>query len=292
MLAEGVGMLDAVRIRDLHCAGFDVRLQFNPKRIVSSGAKVDAASIKVRKCFLCVEHLPEAQQGILYRENFLILCNPMPIFRQHFTISHVRHIPQAVEEFILEFLSFGKDLSPHFTVFYNGPKCGASAPDHMHFQASPAGTIPVEIDARNPERRVLRKKLAGVDIYLLKQYGREVIVLEGKIEQEMEQVFLRITTAMRKVMNTLEEPLMNVLCSYAEGSWRIIVFPRTKHRPDVYFREGDDKILVSPAAVDIGGLVITPVEKDFVSVSEKLMEQIFREVSVAPETLDAIIDKM
>ncbi len=290
MLADGVSALKNVQTRSVDCGTFSVRLQYNPKRIVSTGAKVDAASIKERKCFLCVGNLPAEQQGVLFKEKYLILCNPMPIFKEHFTISHIDHIPQSIEEQILTFLSLAKELSPTYSVFYNGPKCGASAPDHMHFQASPAGLIPVEREII--ERREIKKQIAGVSISTVKEYGRSVIVLEGNTEQEMELTFLRLTRAMRIVMNTNEEPMMNVIGSYDSGRWRLIVFVRSKHRPEVFFKDGNDKILISPAAVDIGGLVVTPMEKDFHAVDAEMIKNIYEEVSVSNELLKSIIDKI
>ncbi len=290
MLADGVSALENVQTRIVDCGTFSVRLQYNPKRIVSTGAKVDSASIKERTCFLCVGNLPQEQQGVLYKEKFLVLCNPMPIFNKHFTISHVDHIPQSIEEQILIFLSLAKDLSPAYSVFYNGPKCGASAPDHLHFQASPNGFIPVEIEIA--ERKELQKQLGRVSIATLKNYGRSVIVLEGNTEQEIELTFLRLTRAMRTVLKTNDEPMMNVIGSFADGRWRLIVFVRSKHRPNVFFKEGDEKILISPAAVDIGGLIVTPMEKDFLSVDKAMIKNIFEEVSVTEELLDAIVESI
>jgi hypothetical protein len=290
MLADGVLALGNVQTKVVDCGSFSVRLQYNPKRIVSTGAKVDSASIKERKCFLCVGNLPAEQQGVLFQEKYLFLCNPMPIFKEHFTISHINHIPQSIEEQILTFLALAKELSPVYSVFYNGPKCGASAPDHMHFQASPTGLIPVEGEI--VERRKIKKQIGGVSISTVKDYGRSVIVLEGKNEQEMELIFLRFTGAMRMIMKVNEEPMMNVIGSYEKGIWRLIVFVRSKHRPAVFFKEGIDKILISPAAVDIGGLVVTPMEKDFQTVDAKIIKNIYEEVSVSNELLKSIIDKI
>jgi ATP adenylyltransferase/5',5'''-P-1,P-4-tetraphosphate phosphorylase II len=290
MLAGGVTALRNVQTRTIDCGTFSVRLQYNPKRIVSTGASVDAASIKERKCFLCEGHLPPEQQGVLYNEKFLILCNPMPIFSEHFTISHIDHIPQSIEEQILSFLSLAKDLSPHYSVFYNGPKCGASAPDHMHFQAAPAGLIPVEQEIYAHKK--VKKNLNGITVSSLERYGRSVIVLEGKSKQEIELTFLRLTAAMRNIMKTNEEPMMNVVGSHQNESWRLIVFVRSKHRPSVYFNEGERKVLISPASVDIGGLVVTPVEKDFRTADAALITEIYEEISVSGETLSKIIEKL
>ncbi|MFZ4620050.1 MAG: DUF4922 domain-containing protein [Bacteroidota bacterium] len=290
MLADGVAALQNVQFKNVECGTYSARLQFNPKRIVSTGAKVDAATIKERKCFLCVGNLPPEQQGVLYQEKFIILCNPMPIFREHFTISHIDHIPQSIEEQILTFLSLAKDLSPVYSVFYNGPKCGASAPDHMHFQGSPAGLIPVEHEIDHFLRPV--KKIKDVNVSVTENYGRSVIVLDGSDMQQMELAFLRLTSAMRSVLNTNEEPMMNVIGSYNNNSWRIIVFVRSKHRPAVYFNEGDAKVLISPASVDIGGLIVTPMEKDFRSVDGAMVNSIYNEVSVPQEIISSIIGKL
>ena len=290
MLADGVTALENVQTKVVDCGTFSVRLQYNPKRIVSTGAKVDAASIKERKCFLCVGNLPAEQQGVLFKEKYLILCNPMPIFKEHFTISHIDHIPQSIEEQILTLLALAKELSPEYSVFYNGPKCGASAPDHMHFQASPSGLIPAECEVI--ERRKIERHIGGVSISTVKDYGRSVIVLEGNSEQEMELSFLRLTRAIRVVMKTNEEPMMNVIGSYINGIWRLIVFVRSKHRPAVFFKEGNDKILISPAAVDIGGLIVTPMEKDFHTVDAETIQSIYKEVSISSELLNTIVEKI
>ncbi|MFA6440307.1 MAG: DUF4922 domain-containing protein [Bacteriovoracaceae bacterium] len=290
MLADGVAALQNVQTRTVDCGTFTVRMQYNPKRVVSTGAKVDAASIKERKCFLCVGNLPEEQQGVLYRDRYLVLCNPMPIFREHFTISHIDHIPQSIEEQILVFLALAKDLSPAYSLFYNGPKCGASAPDHMHFQASPAGGIPVEQEL--PSHLVYASAIGGVSVSTLKQYGRSVIILEGSNVQEMELMFLRLTSAMRRTMKANEEPMMNVIGSYTEGRWKLIVFVRSKHRPNVFFHEGEKKVMISPAAVDVGGLIVTPMEKDFRTTDSTMIASIFREVSVPGETIQRIIESI
>lgn len=291
-LTTGYASLDSIRLRQVACRGYSVWLQFNPGRIVSTGAKVDAKSIRERRCFLCVQNLPEAQKGILYKDEFLILCNPAPIFREHYTISHVQHIPQIFSTYTIRFLELARDMSPRLTVFYNGPRCGASAPDHMHFQASPSGTIPVEGAACEKNRRVVRRSLHNVNILTLAEFGRQVLVLESKHIDDLQQVLSELTESFRSMTGEPDEPMMNLLCSYGDSSWRVILFPRSKHRPDAYFKEGDERILISPAAVDIGGLVITPLEKDFNTVDAPTMERIFEEVSLAREKVDAAIDML
>ncbi len=288
-LTTGYASLATVRLREIRCRGFSVWLQFNPGRIVSTGAKVDAQSIRERRCFLCVENLPEPQKGIVYKDEFLILCNPAPIFAEHFTISNIRHIPQVLAPYIPTMLDLARDLSPRLTVFYNGPKCGASAPDHMHFQANPTGVIPVELSAREESRRMFRRSIDSVDILTLQDFGRQVIVLESRQKENLVTVLTNLTEALRQTMGVSEEPMMNVLCSFSGEEWRVILFPRSKHRPDVFFKEGAERIVISPAAVDIGGLIVTPLEKDFKTVDASRVESIFQEVSLPPADLDKTI---
>ncbi|MBI3787045.1 MAG: DUF4922 domain-containing protein [Ignavibacteriales bacterium] len=291
-LAEGVASLASVVVREIKCSSFSAYLQRNPQRIVSTAAKVDTKTIRERKCFLCVENLPAAQKGVLCNGEFLVLCNPAPIFKNHFTISNVKHIPQSIEAFVGTFFQLAKDLSPALTVFYNGPKCGASAPDHMHFQASPTGAIPVERDATDSARRILKAQEDAVAIYTLKNYGRQVVVLESGDKQALEATLLKFISAMRKIMSVTEEPMLNILCSYSSHGWRLIIFPRKKHRPEAFFKEGDEKVLISPAAVDIGGLIVTPIEKDFNRVDARMIEGIFNEVSLEAETVGSIINDL
>ena len=259
-------------------------------RIVSTGANVDGASIRNRKCFLCVENLPAEQKGVLYGDEFIVLCNPAPIFPHHFTISNVQHVPQEIGIFVGTFLSLAKDFSPDLTVLYNGPECGASAPDHMHFQAGPSGLIPVERDAEDKQRRILQKKDGVVSFLTLRSYGRGVILLESEDERELESCIQKLLGRMKRIVHAKNEPMLNMLCSFRRNTWRVIIFPRRKHRPNVYFQDGEARMVISPAAVDIGGLIIAPIEKDFLKIDAKLIEDIYKEVSVDEDALGKIIE--
>lgn len=290
MAAEGYASLQYAQTREVQCRTstgevFSVWLQFNPKRIVSTGAKVDAHSIRQRRCFLCVENLPAEQQGLLYQNEFLVLCNPMPIFSEHYTISHVQHRPQLIEAHGEIFLQLARDLSPAYTVFYNGAQCGASAPDHFHFQAAPAGKIPIEQEAGAVAHREPIREIDGVAVSFLKEVGRAVLVLEGTNAAKLAATLQQLLVKMQALLNTADEPKINILCHYDSPRWRVILFPRRKHRPDVFFKEGEEKILISPASVDMGGLIVTPVEKDFRTADAKMVEAIFHEVSWDDEML-------
>ena len=288
-LGEGYRALAHLRVRELQLDGFSVRVQCNPQRMASSGARVDARSIQSRPCFLCLENLPVAQQGVLYREQFLLLCNPAPIFAQHYTISHLQHRPQALAGQLALLLQLAKDLSPLFSVFYNGPQCGASAPDHLHFQACPARAIPIETQIHQPARRVLVKHVLGVAVHQIQNLGREILLLAGIEQEAMAQAFQRVLAALDQIAPGDEEPMLNVICSFQDNLYHVLVFPRRKHRPAVFFQDEKERILLSPAAVDMGGLIITPREEDFVRVEAGLIAAIYREVSLPPETTRRII---
>jgi hypothetical protein len=288
-LSDGYDALGAVKTRSIDCDGLSVTLQFNPRRIKSTTARTDELSLQSRKCFLCIENLPEEQRGILYQDNFLVLCNPVPIFDRHFTVSHINHREQSFEAFPDIFLDLASELSPFYAIFYNGPRCGASAPDHLHFQVCPANVLPIEAATADESKRVLKRSEGTVSISTLDNCGRQVVVIESRDQKETDLAVRRLLKAMRKIQIVTDEPLINVLCTFVNGMWRLIVFPRSKHRPEVYYRRGDGRVLISPAAVDLGGFVITPLEKDFVSVDARLVRDIFREVSLDGEVVERIL---
>jgi hypothetical protein len=279
-LRQGYEALKAAAIRRVPCSGYTLNVQWNPQRIVSSAARVDPDSLRARPCFLCRENLPDAQRAILYRKEYLVLCNPAPIFRQHYTISHIDHRPQSIEPALTAFLSLMKDLSPHFTVLYNGPKSGASAPDHQHFQAAPAGALPVEADIRTGGRLRLQREMNGVDIFEAAGMGRAILVLKGAKPDRVTSALLRVIAAMRTALGANGEPMMNLTGFYKEGHWTVLIFPRRKHRPHVFDLDGEAQILITPASVEMGGLFITPMEKDFRALDARLVDTIFRDVSV------------
>lgn len=290
LLRKGWEALESTTMREIPCKDFSIKVQYNPGRIVSTGAQIDDQSIRRRKCFLCPEHRPPEQKAVLYHDAFLILANPIPIFRQHFTVAHTEHTPQVFESHIDEFLMLAAELSPLLTLFYNGPRCGASAPDHMHFQACSSGVIPIERDIIDPTHKIHLRTLDGVTLSTIKNYGRGVIVLESGLRHNCALALHRLMNVIKELCNETEEPMMNVLGSFNEGIWRIIVFPRRKHRPSSFFV--DDRIVISPAAVDMGGIIITPVEKDYRNMETSLIESIYHEVSVSAERIQSFIDKM
>jgi hypothetical protein len=290
---EGSRSLETARYREIRCDGFTVLLQFNPLRMASTGAQVDPDSVRKRACFLCVENLPPEQTGILYEGKFMILCNPAPIFSPHYTISTVRHQPQKIEGSERLLLSLAEDLSGDYTIIYNGPRCGASAPDHLHFQAVPAGSMPVEREIDEERRRKYICRLNDADLYRIEKLGRAVLLLEGDNTRRVEAAMVLLLDAMKKSLpDGHDEPMMNLLCHHNAGGWRVTVFPRRKHRPDAFCREGDDRIIVSPGAVDLGGLLVTPQERDFLRLDAQSVQSIYGEVSMDEEGLDNLLSAL
>lgn len=280
--AQGCRNLASVQVREL--LGDDkVYLQYNPARAVSSGAVVDADSIKERPCFLCLENLPVRQKGILYRNDYLILCNPAPIFKNHFTIVSLKHEPQAISS-INWLLRLAADMQG-YAVFYNGPECGASAPDHLHLQMVPAKTLPF---LREINKMRCVKKISKVEYRMAEKSNRSALVLESKYVRELRQAFLNFLDSVRKKMGLNKEPLINAICVYKEKRWRLVVFLRRKHRPDAYFVEGEKRIFVSPGAVDMAGVIITTLPANYESLDYNDIREIYRGVSL-PENITASI---
>jgi len=291
-LREGYESLKNVRERNLACEGFSTLLQYNPGRIKSSTAEVNKINVKERHCFLCLDHLPEDQRGILYRGDYLILGNPMPVFPTHFTVSHIDHRVQAIEEHIETFLQLLADLGSDWTILYNGPKCGASAPDHLHFQAVPSGKMPIEKEIREGKRLTRLRRVDGILLYRAKGLGREIIVLEADDPIAIGRVSRDFLMALKKVLITDEEPMVNIAGWYEHGKWRLVIFPRRKHRPDIFFKDGDVRMVISPGVIDMEGLLITPVEKDFKRLDAATVEEIYKEVSLEEEIVERAIEAM
>ncbi len=291
-LVGGYEALEKAGLREIRGDGWGVRIQFNPRRIVSSGADLDPESLRRRPCFLCPGHLPPEQQAILYRNDYLILCNPMPIFPGHLTIAHRRHLPQALRGNMITFLRLAADFGPRMTLFYNGPRAGASAPDHLHFQAAPAGLLPVEQEIPDLRKRTGTRQWKGVEICRTAGLARGILVIEGKEEGAVAAAAGEAIAALGRLTSSDGEPLLNLLCTHTGEGWRLILFPRRKHRPDAYFREGKERLLISPGAVDMGGLIITPREEDFHALTPDLVAGIFREVALDDAAVEGLLNSL
>jgi len=282
-------VLKQVRVKEMNFDGFKVSVQFNPARIVSSSAKVDSKSIQERKCFLCEQNRPSVQKGIPFRDDYLVLINPFPIFPKHLTIPACEHVDQLIFNRFGDMLDLAYNLD-EFTIFYNGPKCGASAPDHVHFQAGSKGFLPIEKEWR---------MFAGSEIvdhqsaklYILNKYLRGTFVIEAEAKESAVKLFERIYTSLETKPGE-GEPMMNILAWFDADKWVICIFPRTLHRPSCYTAQGDDNILISPASVDMGGVFITPLEKDFEKISAGNVTEILQEVCIDEMKLQEIAEHL
>jgi ATP adenylyltransferase/5',5'''-P-1,P-4-tetraphosphate phosphorylase II len=290
LLRRGYDGLSNVESRIFTFDGFHVNVQFNPGRITSTTAKVDEKSIRERRCFLCARHLPDEQRAILYHDQYLLLCNPYPIFPEHFTIPHIDHRPQEILQAFSAMLDLTRDLSPRYTVLYNGPRCGASAPDHLHFQAGTGGVMPFEneLGMITGDRREALVESKNLRVTCFLDYFRSVIVAECFSQKQLEDVFQRMYEAYQRISGGNEEPMMNLVSMLRDGRWTLAMFARSKHRPSMFYADEDEKLLVSPAAVDLGGVLTLPREKDFRRFSRDLVARVFEEVSLEEEKFAAL----
>jgi len=279
--------LAATRLREIDC-GYRVFLQHNPQRAVNSGAALDAESIRNRPCFLCAANQPEEQRGILYRNEYLILCNPAPVFPGHLTIVHVNHQPQLLTDSIMPLLHLARDLAPDYCVFYNGPACGASAPDHLHFQAIPVNSLPVE---NLPDKYLGEAgEYSAVKIIRGVNLDRALVIMESANPEALRRQLLILMAKATSLAGVVKEPKLNVIAIQEKLISRLIIFFRSKHRPDAFFQEDDGRIFVSPGSVDMGGFIITPRENDFQRLAGDDIRKIYREVSVTPDLLNKILE--
>lgn len=328
LAAGNFRQLEKVKTRHLLFSGFEVLVQFNPERLKSTAAKTDSDSIQARPCFLCEKNRPPQQRGIPFDDQFTVLVNPYPILRRHLTIVSRDHVEQRIIN------SFGRMLSiaaalPDYIVFYNGPQCGASAPDHLHFQAISRGYLPIEKDYESQQftHRVLSGH--GYEILNWTGYLRGIITLAGREKKTLESLFESVYESLRlfntrkagsgqgygdgtgslpgtglqpgavsqpepggQSRNSEAEPMMNILVYRTGETLNVHIIPRKQHRPRQFYASGRDKITISPASVDLGGLVITPREEDFNRVTEDDIADIFRQVCLEEEELHRMINKL
>lgn len=283
-VAKNYGALSQVETRELQIGDATVMLQFNPERIRSSAAKVDTASLKARKCFLCSENQPREQEMISWHNKYKIQVNPYPIFPRHLTIANLRHVPQSILGRVGDMLRLAHDL-PEFVLFYNGPKCGASAPDHMHFQAGNKGFLPFCTEFQSG--KVKTELFAGGKISFCASSPGHPFVISCAKAMEVEMLAERFI-ALLPVRSGELEPMMNVLCWIEQGIYYLAIFPRVKHRPSNY-GEGEGQFVLSPASVDMGQAFAVPVEKDFKSLTAVDVQIMFQELCISSEGAERLI---
>jgi hypothetical protein len=293
ILKNATEALSLVRENKFLFNSYEMYTHYNPGRVHSTTADVSTEAIKKRQCFLCAENLPEDQKGVIYRDKYVVLCNPFPIFRGHLTVTNLKHKPQRIRDVFRYMLLLSKDINDYCFI-YNGPEAGASAPDHQHFQACRKDSLPVIDDYEGLKNEYGEEIIKGkMYAYPVEDGLRKMFILESDSHHSLVRNFNSIYNSFKEISKSHVEPMMNIISSYEEDTgWKVIIFFRNKHRPDAYFKEGDDNITVSPATIDMGGVLVTPFEKDFKKIDRDILSQIYREVSVGKEEFEYLKTKL
>lgn len=269
-----------------------LKVQFNPARIVSTGAKIDKHTLGERPCFLCERNRPKEQMTKQIDDHFQLLVNPFPILPVHFTIPATKHQPQSIYRHYGEMHRL-LSLHSELMVFYNGPKCGASAPDHLHFQAGTSGVLPLQTNWQRLSRN-LTDVISLTDeekISVLRDFLVPAFVIISKSEDSDEELFHRLYRSM-PMRGDESEPMMNIIAWRKGDEFISAVIPREKHRPDAYFAEGEAQMMVSPGALDMAGLIITPREEDFSKINLDKATALLRECGISAEKMEAIVNNL
>ena len=295
--------LKNVLTREMEIGGLTVTLQHNPARMISSAAKITKSELAKRKCFLCRENRPQEQIMLKFEgrkgKKYHVLLNPYPIFPDHLVIAAARHTDQTIWRRYVDMLDLARKYTD-FTFFYNGPKSGASAPDHHHFQAAPKGLMPLERDAwgaldsdRNDKSQVLKHvvSLQDADLYHYQKFTKGVFVLEAETAKSAAKLFYRLLDC-AEIPEGENEPMFNLFTSYHGGRFRSIIVFRSCHRSHHYFSEGPDHLTMSPGCADMGGMLIVPVPEEYESLTPELLSEVIAEVSVSKEEEARILSRL
>lgn len=281
-----------VKTRELACGEITLKLQFNPARIVSTGANIDRKTIAERPCFLCEQNRPKEQMQKQVDKNFTLLINPFPIMPQHYTIPLRTHRPQSIG------MNYGEiyrllNAYPTLTVFYNGPKCGASAPDHMHFQAICSGMLPLQTNWPRLSRgsEVLLSKDERGAVAAVRDFAVPVFSIRTTDQHTGEQLFRKLYSAL-PMHGGETEPMMNIIAWRDGDDYQVVVIPRTKHRPDCYFADGEEKRLVSPGSLDMAGFIVTPRPEDFETLTAEEAIAILQECGMSEAAFNEAVEKL
>lgn len=279
-LAGALEKLDHASRRTLQLDGRTFRLQHNPARIVNVNAPIIAEEVARRPCPLCPPNMPTEQKALPFFDNWMVVCNPLPLFKRHFVLIHGEHKPQCSVKILPAMIEFTRLTG--FVTLYNGPRSGASVPDHLHLQAAPPGWLPIEEQLPQPD-------------------GREIVVdnrlphrifIDATDSERAGVLFQRTLLALDefKMQRSDTEPGMNIAVTPgAEGRPPLVaVHPRRKHRPACFYKEGEARYVVSPGSADMAGMLILPRQEDFERLDERKVNTVFSEICLAPEQLDRV----
>jgi hypothetical protein len=275
-LARGIEALAHAQTRAVRIDWFDVFIRHLPHRAASTTAAVDRDSIAKRPCFLCAENLDQEEKGLDFNADYVIYFNPFPILERHLSIVHRAHGKQHIAGETHTMLQLAAAL-PGYFVLYNGPECGASAPDHTHFQAALRTLFPIEKDT------------AGIDGIAVRNYARNVLLFRDSEASRLSDKIERTVELLSRVTDKRPEPLVNIVAFYDRNRWTVYLFPRDKHRPGV-FHTGE--LTVSPGTIDLCGIFVVPFQKDFDRISGQDIAAIFREVTLADDIFETVVAKL
>lgn len=295
-LKESIHGLSAVRTRSVSLGGRTVTVQFNPGRAVSTTAKVDAASIAARPCFLCPQSLPPEETGLAFGPEWAILPNPAPILPLHLVVAALDHVPQSVTEALPAMIGLAEAAEGEASAVYNGPRCGASAPDHLHFQVVRGRVLPEErsalsaLDAAESPGDVLLSR-PGLTVWSAKGASRVVLGMYGR-RDPVERELLAAIEALSEGGDPGVEPMLNLALTAREDRILALLFPRGAHRPKAYFAEGADQMLISPGVIDMAGALVTVREADYEALDAAKIAAIYGEVTLPAERRDTWLNTL
>lgn len=277
---EGEAALQHLQTKTLTLGGERIIVQVNPARRRSTHAKVDAKSVAARRCFLCPENMPPEERGVAF-EDLVVLPNPYPVVPRHCTIAHREHRPQQLTGRVATFLRLAAAIGPEMAAFYNGARCGASAPDHFHFQASSAAEIPIL--AQLPALADRHQRMAQTN------FGRSFLAFVSPNALDVEADIELAIETLHRLENTNVEPMFNLLACYRDGRYIAVLFPRAAHRPACYLAKGPERIAVSPAVLEMSGILVVTDPQQFDRVDAATAEFIYKQVSIAGAEFEALV---
>ncbi len=279
--------------REVDVFGLKCRIQYNPRRVISSTADTSPAAIASRKCFLCADNRPKEQFHLGFEgrkgRNYHIQINPYPIFRGHLVIVRDEHIPQEIWHHFPDMLDFAARYKDYL-VFYNGPSSGASAPDHLHFQAIPRHNLPLEdvVDEFLDHPGEPLATVKDASLYKFDGYARGVFALKATTSKSLAKLFYRLLDCTDRGKGE-EEPMFNLYAYVKNGEYRTIVVMRSAKRSHHFYSEGADHLTISPGAADIAGLFVAPFREDYDKADTALLEELLSEVCISEDEQNMIV---
>jgi hypothetical protein len=282
-LREGEASLQHLKRKLLAVGDDSIIVQMNPARRRSTLANTDAKVIAARACFLCPENMPPEERGVAF-ENLVLLPNPFPILLLHCTIADREHRPQQLRGRVATFLHLAQEIGPDMAALYNGPRCGASAPDHFHLQAARANEIPILAQLST----ISESRAAAA----YSSFSRNMLVIRGKDAAEVADHIQQCINALQQIEASTGEPMFNLLAHFAAGRYTIVLFPRAAHRPACYFAAGPDQLLISPAVLEMSGLLVATEPDHFARVDERVARAIYEDVSMSTPQFGGLVEKI